>query len=112
MHDYREEELARLVLILITPDPITGAYSTSASANQHIYFRELAKDTLICALDALAQFSDACSPLKSLTGGLMFMANWADVSELCALYFARTDKTVEVGVKQQGGYSRRLRAHQ
>ena len=77
---YREGELARLVLILIAPDPITGARSTSASANRHTYFKELAKDALICALDALAQSSDACSPLKSLTGGLMFFANWSDVS--------------------------------
>ena len=77
---FREGELARLILILITPDPITGARSTSASANGHTYFKELAKDALLYALDALAQSSDACSPLKSLTGGLMFFANWSDVS--------------------------------
>ena len=80
--DYEEEELARLVLILITPDPVTGARSTSASANGHTYFSELAKDTLICALDAIAQSSDAFSPLKSVAGGLMFFANWSDVSAL------------------------------
>ena len=79
-HAFKEGELARLVLILITPDPITGARSTSASANGHTYFRELSKDALLYALDALAQSSDACSPLKSLTGGLIFFTNWADVS--------------------------------
>ena len=76
---YREEELTRLVLILITPDPTTGVRSTSSNANQHTYFKELAKDTLICALDALAQSSDAFSPLKSVAGGLMFFATPADV---------------------------------
>ena len=78
--DYREGELARLVLVLITPDPTTGARSTSASVHGKAYFKELAKDTLICALDALAQSSDAFPPLKSAAGGLMFFANWADVS--------------------------------
>ena len=78
--DYREDELARLVLILITPDPTTRAHSTLASADGHVHLKALAKDALICALDALAQSSDACSPLKSFTGGLMFIANWADVS--------------------------------
>ena len=76
----REEELARLVLILITPDPITGARSTSASASGHTHFKELAKDTLICALAALAQSSDAFSPLQSVAGGLMFFATLSDVS--------------------------------
>ena len=77
---YREEELSRLVIILITPDPTTAARSTSASVNQHRYYKELAKDSLICALDALAQSSDAFSPLKSVAGGLMFFATLADVS--------------------------------
>ena len=77
---YHEGELARLILILITPDPTTGAHSTSASANGHTYFKELAKDTLVCALDALAQSSDAFSPLKSVAGGLMFFATLSDVS--------------------------------
>ena len=80
---YREGELARLVLVLITPDPTDGAHSTSASANGHRYVKDLAKDTLICALDALAQSSDACSPLKSAAGGLLFFVNWADVSTRC-----------------------------
>ena len=79
-HDYREEELLRLVLVLITPDPTTGARSTSASVHRQAYYRELAKDTLICALDALAQSSDAFPPLKSAAGGLMFFATLADVS--------------------------------
>ena len=77
---YRETELARLLVVLVTPDPTTGARSTSASANGHTYFKELAKDTLICALDALAQSSDAFPPLKSAAGGLMFFATLADVS--------------------------------
>ena len=79
-YEYQEEELSRLVLVLITPDPTIGARSTSASVHGQAYYKELAKDTLICALDALAQSSDACSPLKSVAGGLMFFANWADVS--------------------------------
>ena len=78
--DYREGELARLVLVLITPDPTTGARGTSASAHGQAYYKELAKDTLICALDALAQSSDAFPPLKSAAGGLMFFATLADVS--------------------------------
>ena len=64
----------------VTPDPTDRARSTSAGANGHVHFKELAKDTLICALDALAQSSDAFSPLKSVAGGLMFFATLADVS--------------------------------
>ena len=79
-HFDREGELSRLVLVLITPDPTTGARSASASVHGQAYYKELAKDTLICALDALAQSSDAFPPLKSAAGGLMFFANWADVS--------------------------------
>ena len=82
---YREGELARLVLILITPEPITGVRSTSASTDRHTYLRELAKDTLICALDALAQSSDAFSPLKSVAGGLMFLVNQAEVGKAPSL---------------------------
>ena len=78
-HNYREGELSRLVLVLITPNPTTGARSTSSSVNGQAYYKELAKDTLICALDALAQSSDAFSPLKSVAGGLMFFATLADV---------------------------------
>ena len=76
-----EGELSRLVLVLITPDPTTGARSTSANVNEQAYYKELAKDTLICALDALAQSSDAFSPLKSVTGGLMFLVNQAEVGK-------------------------------
>ena len=36
---YREEELTRHVLILITPDPTTRVHSTSANANGHTYFK-------------------------------------------------------------------------
>ena len=74
------------MLVLVTPDPTTRAHSTSASAHERVYFKELAKDTLICALDALARSSDACLPLKSVAGGLMFFANWADVSIRFLLY--------------------------
>ena len=80
IHLYREGELSRLVLVLTTPDPTTGARSTSASVHGQAYYKELAKDTLICALDALAQSSDAFSPLKSVAGGLMFFATLTDVS--------------------------------
>lgn len=82
---YKEKELARLVVVLITPDPITGARSTSAGTNRCTVFGTIAKDTLICALDALAQSSDACAPLKSVAGGMMFFATWADVSRLVYL---------------------------
>ena len=91
---YREGELARLVWILITPDPTDGARSTSASANGHRYVKDLAKDTLICALDALAQSSDACSPLKSVAGGLVFFATLADVS-----VHTVSDATVLMGLR-------------
>ena len=77
---YRKEELARLTIILITPDPTTGARSTSSGASQHTQLKEIAKDTLVCALDALAQSSDAFAPLKSVACGLMFFATLADVS--------------------------------
>ena len=79
-HYYREGELSRLVLVLTTPDPTTGARSTSTSAHGQAYYKEVAKDTLICALDALAQSSDAFPPLKSAAGGLMFFVTSADVS--------------------------------
>ena len=81
---YQEGELARLVFIIVTPDPVTGVRSTSANADRHTYLKELAKDTLICALDALAQSSDAFSPLKSVAGGLMFLVNQAEASRLRA----------------------------
>ena len=109
---YREGELARLVLVLITPDPTDGARSTSARANGHTYYKELAKDTLICALDALAQASDAFPPLKSAAGGLMFFATLADVST-----HAMSDSLVLIRLftaaclQQQGTNARDVQAH-
>ena len=54
--------------------------SSASERPRHLAFKHIAKDTLIYALEALAQSSDACSPLKSVAGGLMFFAAWADVS--------------------------------
>lgn len=74
-----ERELPRLICLIFTPDPLSGARSASASSNHRAVSSTIAKDVLLCALDALAQSSDACSPLKSVAGGLMFFATWADV---------------------------------
>ncbi|VDC05453.1 unnamed protein product [Peniophora sp. CBMAI 1063] len=77
--EYREQELARLVLIFVTPDPPTGINSTSTGGDWTAIYGTIAKDVLLCALDALAQSSDALSPLKSVAGGLMFFVTWADL---------------------------------
>ena len=90
---YRKEELARLTIILITPDPTTGARSTSSGASQHTQLKEIAKDTLVCALDALAQSSDAFAPLKSVACGLMFFTTLADVSICMVTASVCTERT-------------------
>ena len=77
---YQEEELARLVLILVTPDPPTGVSSTSISFNYHAIYGTIAKDALLLLLEGIVQSSDAFPPLKSAASGLLFFASSADVS--------------------------------
>ena len=79
--EYREEEeLARLVLILVTPDPPTGASSTSTGFTYHEIYGTIAKDALLLVLEGIMQSSDAFPPLKSVASGLLFFATSADVS--------------------------------
>ena len=80
LNSYREKELARLVLILVTPDPPTGASSTSAGSGYHAISGTIAKDTLLLVLEGIVQSSDAFPPLKSAASGLLFFATSADVS--------------------------------
>ena len=77
---YREEELARLVLILVTPDPPDGLSSTSNSSSYHAISVTIAKDALLLVLESIVQSSDAFPPLKSAASGLLFLASSADVS--------------------------------
>ena len=76
----REEELARLVFILVTPDPPTGASSTSNGSSYHAIAGTIAKDALLLVLEGIVQSSDAFPPLKSAASGLLFFATCADVS--------------------------------
>ena len=77
---YKEEELARLVLILVTPDPPTGLSSTSAGSTSHAIYGTIAKDALLLVLEGIVQSSDAFPPLKSAASGLLFFTACADVS--------------------------------
>lgn len=77
---YCETELARLVVIISTPDPTAGPHGTSASASWHIISGTIAKDTLLLALEGIVQSADAFPPLKSAASGLLFIATCADVS--------------------------------
>ena len=79
-HYYREEELARLVLVLVTPDPSTGVSSTSTGSTYHEVYGTIARDALLLVLEGIVQSSDAFPPLKSATSGLLFFATCADVS--------------------------------
>ena len=76
---YEEEELARLVFILVTPDPPTGASRTSTDSNCHAFYGAVAKDALLLVLEGIVQSSDAFPPLKSAASGLLFFASSADV---------------------------------
>ena len=78
-NEYREEELARLVLILVTPDPPTGASSTSTGSTYHAIYRTIAKDALVLVLEGIVQSSDAFPPLKSAVGGLLFLTTQIEV---------------------------------
>ena len=78
-HSYREEELARLVFILVTPEPPTGVSSTSNGSTCHAIYETIAKDALL-VLAGIVQSSDAFPPLKSAASGLLFFATCADVS--------------------------------
>ena len=77
---FREEELARLVFIVVTPDPPTGASRTSTDSNCHAFYGAIAKDALILVLEGIVQSSDAFPPLKSAASGLLFFTTCADVS--------------------------------
>ena len=77
---YRENELAALVLILITPDPPTGAGSTSTGSTHHAICGAITKDALLLLLEGIVQSSDVFPPLKSAASGLLFFATCADVS--------------------------------
>ena len=79
-NEYRQEELARLVLILVTPDPPTGSSSTSSGSTYHAIAGTIAKDALLLLLEGIVQSSDAFPPLKSAASGLQFFATCADVS--------------------------------
>ena len=78
-HKYREEDLARLILILVTPDPPTGLSSTSTGSTYHVISGTIAKDALLLVLEGIVQSSDAFPPLKSAASGLLFFATCADV---------------------------------
>ena len=92
LDDYREEELARLVLILVTPDPHTGASSTSNGSSCHAFYGTIAKDALLLVLEGIVQSSDAFPPLKSAASGLLFFASSTDVS----IWAARETTTPDV----------------
>ncbi|VDB88438.1 unnamed protein product [Peniophora sp. CBMAI 1063] len=77
---YREEELARLVLILVTPDPPTGVNSTSTGGDWTALYGTIAKDALLFTLEGIVQSSDAFPPLKSAASGLLFFAASADMA--------------------------------
>ena len=79
-NEYREEELARLVLILVTPDLPAGISSTSTSSSHYAIYGTIAKDALLLVLEGIVQSSDAFPPLKSAASGLLFFVTCADVS--------------------------------
>ncbi|VDB88452.1 unnamed protein product [Peniophora sp. CBMAI 1063] len=78
--EYREEELARLVVILVSPDPFTGVTSTSTGGDWTALFGTVAKDALLFTLEGIVQSSDAFPPLKSAASGLLFFATSADMA--------------------------------
>ncbi|VDB88434.1 unnamed protein product [Peniophora sp. CBMAI 1063] len=80
LNKYREEELARLVVILVTPDPPTGVNSTSTSTDWAALYGTTAKDALLLTLEGIVQSSDAFPPLKSAASGLLFFATSADMA--------------------------------
>ena len=80
---YEEKELARLVLILVTPDPPTRANNTSIGSTYHAICGTITKDVLLLLLEGIVQSSDAFPPLKSTASGLLFLATCADVSAQC-----------------------------
>ncbi|VDB88456.1 unnamed protein product [Peniophora sp. CBMAI 1063] len=75
-----QDELARLVIILVTPDPPTGVSSTSPSADWAAIYGTVAKDALLFTLEGIVQSSDAFPPLKSAASGLLFFATSADMA--------------------------------
>ncbi|VDB88454.1 unnamed protein product [Peniophora sp. CBMAI 1063] len=77
---YRKEELARLVLILVTPDPPPGATSTSTDGDWAALYGTIAKDAILFTLEGIVQSSDAFPPLKSAASGLLFFATSADMA--------------------------------
>ncbi|VDB88435.1 unnamed protein product [Peniophora sp. CBMAI 1063] len=77
---YREEGLARLVVILVTPDPPTGVSSTSTGGDWTALYGTIAKDALLFTLEGIVQSSDAFPPLKSAASGLLFFATSADMA--------------------------------
>ena len=78
--EYQEGELARLVLIIVTPDPPTGVSNNSTGSTYHEIHGTIAKDALLLILEGIVQSSDAFPPLKSAASGLLFFATCADVS--------------------------------
>lgn len=84
----RRTELARLTWLTVTPNPSTGASTTSAGASSRTISGTVAKDALLFVLEAIAQSSDAFPPLKSAANGLLFFATCADVS-LCQFIHIR-----------------------
>ncbi|VDC01503.1 unnamed protein product [Peniophora sp. CBMAI 1063] len=71
---------ARLVLIIITPDPLVGPSSTSAGSHRSAIYGTITKDLLLLTLEGIVQSSDAFPPLKSAASGLLFFATCADVA--------------------------------
>ena len=76
---YQKGELARLIVILVTPDPPSGASSRSNSSTHDTFYGTVAKDALLFILEGIVQSSDAFPPLKSAASGLLFFAASADV---------------------------------
>ena len=77
---YKKEKLARLVFILVTPDPPTGTSRTSTGSTYNALCGTITKDALLLLLEGIVQSSDAFPPLKSAASGLLFLATCADVS--------------------------------
>ena len=106
-------ECARITGIIAMPDPIPGAASTLADSGKHGGFNTIARDTLLFALEAIVQSSDAFPPLKSAASGLFFFATYVDVSGH-AFYNACWRYAIDIlkaGLRQQEADTRHLQAH-
>lgn len=75
----KRSKISQLTLAIVTPSPASTGDRLLTVSVRDTTSRTIVEDTILFALEAITQASDAFPPLKSAASGLLFFAMNADV---------------------------------